>query len=149
MEEVGLAYGLVKFLHLLLFVYWLGGDAGVYYSSGFVIDPKLSRDARLTAAKIFIELDMLPRYCLALMLTVGGVLAYYVGVPHLSWQLPLIIVLGPLWLWMVWAVHHYQGKPFGIKLAKIDLYFRWFMICLLYTSPSPRDRTRSRMPSSA
>ena len=25
----------------------------------------------------------------------------------------------------------------------------WNIICLLYTSPSPRDRTRSRMPSSA
>ena len=25
----------------------------------------------------------------------------------------------------------------------------WSMACLLYTSPSPRDRTRSRMPSSA
>ena len=25
----------------------------------------------------------------------------------------------------------------------------WFKTCLLYTSPSPRDRTRSRMPSSA
>ena len=25
----------------------------------------------------------------------------------------------------------------------------WFYYCLLYTSPSPRDRTRSRMPSSA
>ena len=25
----------------------------------------------------------------------------------------------------------------------------WDWICLLYTSPSPRDRTRSRMPSSA
>ena len=25
----------------------------------------------------------------------------------------------------------------------------WTRICLLYTSPSPRDRTRSRMPSSA
>ena len=25
----------------------------------------------------------------------------------------------------------------------------WFLTCLLYTSPSPRDRTRSRMPSSA
>ena len=24
-----------------------------------------------------------------------------------------------------------------------------FNLCLLYTSPSPRDRTRSRMPSSA
>ena len=26
---------------------------------------------------------------------------------------------------------------------------RWDIPCLLYTSPSPRDRTRSRMPSSA
>ena len=26
---------------------------------------------------------------------------------------------------------------------------RWNTTCLLYTSPSPRDRTRSRMPSSA
>ena len=25
----------------------------------------------------------------------------------------------------------------------------WYNVCLLYTSPSPRDRTRSRMPSSA
>ena len=25
----------------------------------------------------------------------------------------------------------------------------WMWCCLLYTSPSPRDRTRSRMPSSA
>ena len=25
----------------------------------------------------------------------------------------------------------------------------WLKACLLYTSPSPRDRTRSRMPSSA
>src|SRR5665811_619433 len=25
---------------------------------------------------------------------------------------------------------------------------RWVPVCLLYTSPSPRDRTRSRMPSS-
>ena len=25
----------------------------------------------------------------------------------------------------------------------------WGINCLLYTSPSPRDRTRSRMPSSA
>ena len=30
-----------------------------------------------------------------------------------------------------------------------DLVIHEVMICLLYTSPSPRDRTRSRMPSSA
>ena len=30
-----------------------------------------------------------------------------------------------------------------------DAYTEIFSGCLLYTSPSPRDRTRSRMPSSA
>ena len=34
------------------------------------------------------------------------------------------------------------GKPTGIDIKEKK-------ICLLYTSPSPRDRTRSRMPSSA
>ena len=32
--------------------------------------------------------------------------------------------------------------PFGFKPDELET-------CLLYTSPSPRDRTRSRMPSSA
>ena len=38
------------------------------------------------------------------------------------------------------------------SLALILLCWQWIPIkniCLLYTSPSPRDRTRSRMPSSA
>ena len=32
---------------------------------------------------------------------------------------------------------------------KVSIPFADVTICLLYTSPSPRDRTRSRMPSSA
>ena len=32
---------------------------------------------------------------------------------------------------------------------KLELIIEWYNACLLYTSPSPRDRTRSRMPSSA
>ena len=37
----------------------------------------------------------------------------------------------------------------GECLAKLGRYYAQAIICLLYTSPSPRDRTRSRMPSSA
>ena len=33
--------------------------------------------------------------------------------------------------------------------AETALTDEWNLDCLLYTSPSPRDRTRSRMPSSA
>ena len=37
----------------------------------------------------------------------------------------------------------------SIQPKKISESLERLMICLLYTSPSPRDRTRSRMPSSA
>ena len=49
------------------------------------------------------------------------------------------------------------GGPLGPNLREILLdksnvispTVEMLLICLLYTSPSPRDRTRSRMPSSA
>ena len=41
-----------------------------------------------------------------------------------------------------------QGKSVCLKLM-IGLLRADAGVCLLYTSPSPRDRTRSRMPSSA
>ena len=41
-------------------------------------------------------------------------------------------------------------RPFLKNLSDIaDCYLSVYPNCLLYTSPSPRDRTRSRMPSSA
>ena len=42
-------------------------------------------------------------------------------------------------------------EAFGSKDLKGKIHVANFMFtsCLLYTSPSPRDRTRSRMPSSA
>ena len=39
--------------------------------------------------------------------------------------------------------------PFGTLQLVADMIKIFFKDCLLYTSPSPRDRTRSRMPSSA
>ena len=42
-------------------------------------------------------------------------------------------------------VHHLL---LGWRMSEV-LYYAGCLRCLLYTSPSPRDRTRSRMPSSA
>ena len=41
------------------------------------------------------------------------------------------------------------AKRYGIDLSDDSMAFAECGDCLLYTSPSPRDRTRSRMPSSA
>ena len=63
--------------------------------------------------------------------------------PHQPRSLPgTILPVGPI----VWAMS-------GIEMALLDITGKHSGLpvhaCLLYTSPSPRDRTRSRMPSSA
>ena len=45
-----------------------------------------------------------------------------------------------------------EGLFIGLKVSDTQISYRVcgaYLLCLLYTSPSPRDRTRSRMPSSA
>ena len=42
----------------------------------------------------------------------------------------------------------YPDSSFPVKF-RMEFGRKYIKVCLLYTSPSPRDRTRSRMPSSA
>ena len=44
---------------------------------------------------------------------------------------------------MLWSSKNYKAVQQLIQKEKPDI------VCLLYTSPSPRDRQKSRMPSSA
>ena len=48
---------------------------------------------------------------------------------------------------MAWALETASCRQWDPELTQQSVMQAW--ICLLYTSPSPRDRTRSRMPSSA
>jgi len=128
------AYEFLLLLHILLFVYWLGGDLGVFYASCFVIDPTRSREARLVAAKIMLGCDLVPRICMSLMLTVGGLLSWTIGIDHASWQIVLIILLGLFWLSMVLVLHFQHDAPYIPLLTKIDFYFRWLLIAAIIAS---------------
>ena len=44
---------------------------------------------------------------------------------------------------------HFDNSTFDDATQKLNFDIGFSLHCLLYTSPSPRDRTRSRMPSSA
>ena len=48
-----------------------------------------------------------------------------------------------------WEDYLNANETFAIYSTVHSEVFRHSQYCLLYTSPSPRDRTRSRMPSSA
>ena len=49
----------------------------------------------------------------------------------------------------VTATSLFDGHDASINIMRRILQSMGCEVCLLYTSPSPRDRTRSRMPSSA
>ena len=123
------SYFLLKLVHILLFVYWLGGDIGVFYSAFSVRDRTLSIDARRTALKILAWVDQIPRYCLVLMLPVGYTLALRIGVVRLPPSYMVVLwTVAVVWLWAVWAIHHYQGTALGERIRKIDLGWRFVLL---------------------
>lgn len=128
------AYELTRYVHQLLFVYWIGPDIGVYYLSHRITDPQLSVGQRLAAAQVMGQIDLIPRVCLSLMLTVGGILTEFVGIPHPAWQMAGIVLLGPVWLAMMLIIYFRRGTALADAVTKIDFYFRAFMIVAVLAS---------------
>ena len=102
----------------------------------------------------------------------GGSMTYgqTVGLTHdsplrgdwaaLSWGMLGLAIKGGVWigfcgLFLGIGLGGKRYRPFEMFLLMLGMLmavvFGWWLFntCLLYTSPSPRDRTRSRMPSSA
>lgn len=115
-------------LHLLVFVYWLGGDLGAFYTSRFLIKPGISTDRRLLAAKVVNDVDMAPRTALILAFPTGLTLAHVKG--WLSLPLPLLVAVWAValaWLALAWAIHmKHGGAPALWRQA--DLAIRWLLI---------------------
>ena len=123
---------MIKLLHVLLLVYWLGADLGTYYASRFVADPALPAAARGVAARIMLGVDLAPRVTMPLMLASGVHLAQSGGLlpgggsalVAGTWAL----CLG--WLAVVLAVHH-LGAVRGAALVRFDFGWRLLLIAVL------------------
>jgi len=124
----GVVHQILVIIHVLLFVYWLGGDLGVFYSSKFVVKPDISPEARAVSAKIMLDLDQIPRICMSLMLTVGGILTEFIGVPHPWYQQIGIILLGPVWFFCVMYLHFRHGTKAYPLVAKFDMFIRYAVV---------------------
>ncbi len=125
-----LEIGLLKLGHLLCLVYWLGADLGVFYSSYFVTDEKLSTETRVTTARILFALDQAPRICMPLILAFGVHLAYRLGM----WNLPAVAVAAAWliclgWLAMVLTLHVRGQNAKG--LTTFDYWFRVAVVAVL------------------
>lgn len=103
-------YNLLLFAHVLLFVYWLGSDVGVFHGVRFVLNPNLSLETRKTVMALIHWIDAFPRICLVLTVPVGLSLAITLGlleVPEASQGLFLtaVWVIGLFWLFLVVRIY--------------------------------------------
>ncbi|MEU4171419.1 hypothetical protein AB0F46_31640 [Streptomyces sp. NPDC026665] len=106
-------------LHLLLFVFWLGGDLGVYVSSRYVLKPDLPFAARSTALSIMSVLDLGPKICLVLILPSGVTLMALE--PHGAGRLlngysaGATWLFAAFWLWLTVREHRRPGRHRWIR----------------------------------
>ena len=128
-------YSASLFLHIVLFVYWLGGDLGVYYASRYILKPDLGPEARLVAAKIMHGVDLAPRICLVLFLPSGVTLMAEgpIGDDFFVHGWLLAVMWAGFLAWLVVAVLDYRGgdTPHGRLLQRSDLAVRYVLVVTL------------------
>ena len=118
-------YLIIKFLHLVGFAYWIGGDLGVFHSSYYVADPARPPEVRVAAAKILFWLDQVPRICMTMMLPLGIHLAWLLGLFRISGVTMAGIWLACLaWLGMVIYLHVSKQSSRKIFVTRFDFWFR-------------------------
>ncbi len=128
-------YSAALILHILLFVYWLGGDLGVYYSSRYILKPELAPESRTVAAKIMHGVDLAPRICLILFLPSGVTLMAYgpLGDDFFVRGWLLVVMWVAFLAWLSVAVIDYRGgnTRFGRRLQVADLLVRYVLVAVL------------------
>jgi hypothetical protein len=119
------SYGLWQYFHILLFVYWLGADLGVFLASRYVARADLPTPERLRFLEMLLKVDMGPRTALILMVPVGFTLATQLGLtPFAAGLLPAIWGIAVLWLILAWRLYLTGRDPRTQSLARLDHWIR-------------------------
>ena len=114
-----------KFLHVLMFVFWVGTDMGVMLGARKSTDSRLALEARLTLVKLALLIELLPRTMWAMALPFGVMLSRQLDLLEISdagvagvWAFTLV------WVAISVGGAHYSEKPIGQELARIN---RWIV----------------------
>lgn len=123
-----LALSFARFAHVLIPIYWLGGDLGTFLCGRAVRNAALTPAERLGALQLLLAVDMGPRSALILALPTGLTLAAAKGWLVLGGPTLLTIwLLGLGWLGLAWAVHLHHGAG-AERLRKLDLAVRYALL---------------------
>jgi hypothetical protein len=120
---------ILRWLHILAMVYWLGGEWGVFQTSYNVINPRLSLDERKRHMETAYRIDILARTGIIMLLPLGLHMGHIYGFQPLGgWWLVLMWVLFAAWLSLTWGAFIYRETDLGLRLTKMDEAIRYVVI---------------------
>jgi len=110
-------YTIVLFVHVLLFVYWLGGDLGVFTLAWSLKNQRYSVEQRIVLMRLSLTIDMIPRVCMATIAPVGLYLAKQSGlVDYPGWVLAVLWLTAAIWITAEVIAFKNHGTPLAIKM---------------------------------
>jgi len=114
-----------KYLHILMFVFWVGTDMGVMLGARKSTDSRLPLDARMLMVKLALLIELLPRTMWAMALPFGVTLSRATGLLDISDAgLAAVWVFSLVWVTISLGGAHWAEKPIGQKLARLN---RWII----------------------
>lgn len=119
----------LRWMHILAMVYWLGGEWGVFQTSYNVANPRLSLEERKRHMETAYRIDILARTGILLLLPLGLHMGYNLGAqPYGGTFLVFVWVASGAWLSLTWAAFVYRETDAGIRLTKADEAIRYVVI---------------------
>jgi hypothetical protein len=115
------SYELWKYLHILMFVFWLGTDMGVFLCARKSTQPSLSFETRLILLTMALRIELIPRTMWKAALPLGTMLSIRMGLLDISAGALALVWLFSIGWWVISMTGAIYGdKPFGQKLAQVN-----------------------------
>jgi len=109
-------YELLLYIHLLLFVYWLGADVGVFGLALALKNSSYSVDQRALLMRMSLTIDMAPRMAMIAVSPVGLHLASRSGLVAVpDWLFAMIWLFAVMWMIGEWRAFRLMGRPEAVR----------------------------------
>lgn len=120
---------ILRWLHILAMVYWLGGEWGVFQTSYKVVNPKLSFDERMRHMETAYRIDILARTGIITLLPLGLHMGYLWGFQPFGggWLIAMWLVW-VAWMAVTWGAFITRGQPIWPVLSGIEDWSRYILI---------------------
>lgn len=110
------------YVHILMLVFWLGADVGVFTAARMSTNPSRSFEARSALLQVAMIVDILPRLMFAIALPVGLQLTDALGMyPIPTWELVGAWILAAAWSALIVTVFLREGSVLATRLASVQL----------------------------